>query len=57
MDPPEISLILNELKLTDDLVANIYFHGSWAQGTCTNKSDQDLIIVTRRFQSPLRLSS
>jgi len=57
MNPPEISLILNELKLTDDLITNIYFHGSWAQGTCTNKSDQDLIIVTRQCQPPLRFQT
>ncbi len=42
MDPPEISLILNKLKLNDNCVANIYFHGSYAQGTCTQKSDRDL---------------
>jgi predicted nucleotidyltransferase len=53
MDPPEISLILNELKLNDDCVANIYFHGSWPQGTCTSKSDRDLIIVTHSNQMPL----
>lgn len=33
--------------MSDDSIANIYFHGSWAQGTCTEKSDRDLIIVTR----------
>ena len=46
-------MILNELALNGDLVANIYFHGSWAQGTCTLKSDRDIIIVTRRCQQPL----
>ena len=36
--------------LKDENVANIYYHGSWAQGTCTSASDQDLIIVTRSHQ-------
>ncbi len=42
------------MKLNDNCVANIYFHGSYVQGTCTQKSDRDLIIVTRSYQMPLR---
>ncbi|CAF4469055.1 unnamed protein product [Rotaria sp. Silwood2] len=57
MNHSEISLILRELNLSEDCVANIYNHGSYPQGTCTPKSDRDLIIVTRSSQSPLRFQS
>ncbi|CAF4748531.1 unnamed protein product [Rotaria sp. Silwood1] len=53
MDHSEISFILHELNLSEDCVANIYNHGSYAQGTCTPKSDRDLIIVTRSCQNRL----
>ena len=35
-------------------MANIYFHGSCVQGTCTPKSDRDLIIVTRSHQDSVK---
>ncbi len=46
-------MILHELNLTYNCVANIYIHGSSIQGTCTPKSDRDLILVTYSDQDPL----
>ncbi|CAF1114056.1 unnamed protein product [Rotaria sordida] len=57
MDHSEIPLILRELNLNEDCVANIYNHGSYAQGTCTPESDRDLIIVTRSCQNYLWLQN
>ncbi|CAF4082092.1 unnamed protein product [Rotaria sordida] len=47
MDPSTTSLILQELNLNKDCVANIYNHGSWVYGTNTPNSDRDIIIITR----------
>jgi len=47
MDRSAISLILQELNLTEDRVANIYNYGSWVYGTNSATSDRDLMIVTR----------
>jgi predicted nucleotidyltransferase len=47
MDRSTISLILKELNLHEDSVANIYNYGSWVYGTNSPTSDRDLMIITR----------
>jgi len=53
MDKSVIPAILKELNLDEKSVANIYNYGSWVYGTNSNKSDRDLMIVTRTSQNPL----
>jgi predicted nucleotidyltransferase len=54
MDPSTIALILRELNLNEDCVANIYNYGSWVYGTNSPTSDRDILIVTRSpAQAPL----
>ncbi len=53
MDRSVIPLILQELNLHEDSVANIYNYGSWVYGTNTPSSDRDLMIITRTTQEPL----
>ncbi|CAF1560039.1 unnamed protein product, partial [Adineta steineri] len=47
MDRSAISLILRELNINENCVANIYNYGSWVYGTNSPTSDRDLLIVTR----------
>ncbi|CAF3549136.1 unnamed protein product [Rotaria sp. Silwood1] len=47
MNRSDISIILHELNLNENSVANIYNYGSWVYGTNTPTSDRDLMIVTR----------
>jgi predicted nucleotidyltransferase len=55
MDPSAIPLILKELNLNENDVANIYHHGSWVYGSNTRESDRDLIFVTRSsVQRPIK---
>lgn len=53
MDRSTISLILQEIGLSEDSVANIYNYGSWVYGTNSPTSDRDLMIVTRSSKPPL----
>lgn len=53
MNRTVISSILNALNLDEKSVANIYNYGSWVYGTNSDKSDRDLMIVTRTSQDPL----
>jgi predicted nucleotidyltransferase len=52
MDPSPIALILRELNLNEDCVANIYNYGSWVYGTNSPTSDRDILIVTRSPAQP-----
>ncbi|CAF1450624.1 unnamed protein product [Rotaria sordida] len=57
MDRSTISLILHELNLNENSVANIYNYGSWVYGTNSPTSDRDLMIVTRSpYQNPLQFN-
>jgi len=53
MDRSTISLILKELNLHENSVANIYNYGSWVYGTNSPTSDRDLMIITRSTKDPL----
>ncbi|CAF1413738.1 unnamed protein product [Adineta steineri] len=37
--------IINELKLDNDEIKNIYNYGSWVYGTNHEKSDRDFLII------------
>jgi predicted nucleotidyltransferase len=54
MERSAILLILQELNLKEECVANIYNYGSWVYGTNSPTSDRDLMIITRSpSQKPL----
>ncbi len=58
MDRSAIPLILRELNLNEEDVANIYHHGSWVYGSNSPTSDRDLMIVIRSDnQTPLKFWS
>ncbi|CAF1386676.1 unnamed protein product [Didymodactylos carnosus] len=42
-----VSALLNELKLDDNQITNIYNYGSWVYGTNHEKSDHDFLIVMK----------